>query len=289
MRSVLLFSLISIFSIVLFAQENSKVNTVKQGNNFPVFNLKNNLVYETFESGVFPPVGWTVIADTTPQIWDTASFDPHSGSYYAHCLYDETLSGVQNEYLISPVMDMRGISSAILTFYFQFSKYWGITPNDNYDLYVFASTDSGMTFPDTVWQEIDTDTSSWNSFQWVMAQVDLASYIGDSAFALAFVYYGYDGAEASIDDVLIQTAGAINESEKHVNIYPIPAKDFLNIESEMGFQSIEISDINGKILFFEVGEYKNKFVNLEGISTGVYFLTLTSKDFVYSKKILIRK
>jgi hypothetical protein len=57
----------------------------------------------------------------------------------------------------------------------------------------------------------------------------------------------------------------------------------------MGFQSIEISDINGKLLFSEVGEYKNKVVNLEGISTGVYFLTLTSKDFVYSKKILIRK
>lgn len=289
MRFVLLFSLIILFSVTLNAQENSKVNTVKHGNDFPVFNLKNNLVFEDFESGVWPPTGWTVLADTTPQTWDTASFDPHSGSYYAHCLYDETLSGVQNEYLISPVMDMRGVSSAVLTFYFQFSQYWGITPNDNYDLYVFASTDSGMTFPDTVWHELDTDTSSWASFEWVLAQVDLAAYIGDSTVALAFVYYGYDGAEASIDDILVQTAGAIDETEKHISVYPNPAKDFLNIESEMGFQSIEISDINGKILFSEVGEYKNKVVNLEGISTGVYFLTLSSKDFVYSKKILIRK
>ncbi len=134
MRTILLFSLLSLFSFLTFAQVDSKVNTVKHGSNYPDFNLKNNLVYETFESGVFPPAGWTIIADTTPQTWDTASFDPHSGSYYAHCLYDDSLVGVQNEFLVSPVMDMRGVTSAVLTFYFQFSKYWGITPNNNYDL-----------------------------------------------------------------------------------------------------------------------------------------------------------
>jgi len=289
MRTVLVFSLISLFAFATFAQQNSKKNSIKHGDDFPVFNLKNNLVYETFESGVFPPAGWTVIADTTPQTWDTASFDPHSGSYYAQCLYDETLTGVQNEYLISPEMDMRGVTSSVLTFYFQFSQYWGITPNDNYDLYVLASTDGGISFPDTIWNELDTDTSAWSSFQWVMAQVDLASYIGDSAFALAFVYYGYDGAEASIDDILVQTAGAIDETEREVRVFPNPAKDFLNIEAENYYQSVELTDINGKVYFSETGEFKNKVLSLEGLSTGVYFLTLISEDFVYSKKILIRK
>ncbi len=122
-----------------------------------------------------------------------------------------------------------------------------------------------------------------------MAQVDLADYIGDSTVALAFVYYGYDGAEIALDDILIQTAGKIDEVESNIQVYPNPAKNFLNIESDQGFQFIELSDINGKLVFSEIGEYRNKIISLDGISTGVYFLTLKSESYIFSKKILIRK
>ncbi|HNQ21434.1 MAG TPA: hypothetical protein PKI46_10270, partial [Bacteroidales bacterium] len=73
------------------------------------------------------------------------------------------------------------------------SKYWGIKPYNNYDLYVVAATD-GINFTDTIWTEMTTDTSTWDSWEWVNAQVDLSDYIGNNNLKLAFVYYGRDGA-----------------------------------------------------------------------------------------------
>ena len=287
MRFVLFFSLIILFSVSLFAQQDLKENTIKHGSNFPVFDSKNNVIYEDFEAGIMPPAGWTIITDTTPQTWDTATFDPHSGSYYAHCLYDATLAGTQDERLITPVFDLRGISSVVLSFYFQFSQYWGINPNDNYDLYVLISTDSGYSFPDTIWHELDTDTSAWTSFEWVNAQVDLVDYIGDSTVALAFVYYGFNGAEAALDDIWIQTLGSVQDYETSFSFYPNPVKDILYIQNKNNIFSLEIIDINGKIILSQIDKAKEIQVDISAISKGIYFIKIQDKEGSYTEKIII--
>lgn len=288
MRIILVFTLSLFFVISSIGQNNEKENTIKHGSDYPVFNSKNNIIYEDFEAGIMPPAGWTILTDTTPQTWDTATFDPHSGSYYAHCLYDETLFGTQDERLITPVFDLRGISSVVLSFYFQFSQYWGINPNDNYDLYVLASIDSGLTFPDTIWHELDTDTSVWTSFEWVNAQVDLADYIGDSTVALAFVYYGFNGAEAALDDIWIQTLGTIQDYEKTYSFYPNPVKEILYVQNENNIICFEIIDINGRIILSRTDNTKEMQIGLSSISKGIYFIRIQDEKGIYSEKIILK-
>jgi len=265
-----------LLSSFLMAQNTEKTNSMKHNQLEGIPTPKGFQLWENFEDMLMPPTGWQLQQGTTPATWDTASFDPAWGSGYVRCPYDETLSGPQNEYLISRVVDMRTFASASLTFYFQFSKYWGIDPMDNYDLLVLVSVDSAQTFTDTLWTELDSDTSAWQSFEWVPVQIDLASYIGTEKFALAFVYSGFDGAEASIDMVAIETVGGMAENDISINVYPNPANNIINIESaERG--NLILSDMQGRVVLKKEFE-QNDQIDVSAFEPGRYILSLYTQE-----------
>ncbi|MDX9931100.1 MAG: choice-of-anchor J domain-containing protein [Bacteroidales bacterium] len=269
----LLFALL--LSSFLMAQNIEKSNTKKHASNPAPADPKGYLIWENFEDLLMPPAFWQLQQGPTPETWDTATFDPSWGSAYVHCMYDESLAGVQNEYLITNVMNMSTFANVSLNFYFQFSKYWGIAPYDNYDLIVLASTDSAQTFTDTLWTELSTDTSTWNSFDWVFASVDLSAYIGEEKFALAFVYSGYDGAEAAIDMVSVETVGGINENTISFNVYPNPANEMLLIETfENGLLSV--CDLQGRAVMQKNIE-GHEILDVSMLQTGTYFVVFRTE------------
>ncbi len=275
MKSIFTLAALFIVAIVM-AQNTDKENNQKHPQDQFYQLVKGFILWEDFESGTMPPPGWQLQSGTTQQTWDTASFDPYWGTYYALCKYDESLIGNQDEYLISRVMNMQTFSTAVLTFYFQFSQYWGIYPEDNYDLYVLASIDSAQTFPDTIWSELNTDTSAWISYQWVMGQLDLSSYIGLPEFARVFVYSGIDGAEAALDDISIQTTGGFEENNLHISVYPNPASEILRINSSEKGQLV-LSDFAGRMMYSEYFS-GNVAINVSSIPAGLYLLTLTTEN-----------
>ncbi|MCX7696205.1 MAG: T9SS type A sorting domain-containing protein [Bacteroidales bacterium] len=258
----------------LLRAQDPKVNTIKH-DSVPVTHMKGNALYESFESFPFPPTGWKLISSGNPRTWDTASLDPFEGNFYVHCLYDESLSSTQNEYLITPVMDLTQFSSAILRFYFQFSKYWGIYPKNNYDLYVVVSTDSGKTFTDTLWNETMTDTSKWESFEWVKVELSLSAYLSQSKVALAFVYHGFDGAEASLDAIQIETAGGIDVSTSSFSIFPNPAQDYITINQTSSMSELLIIDMSGKIILRSNITPSQK-INISHLPKGLYIMQINS-------------
>jgi hypothetical protein len=265
-----------LLSSFLMAQNTEKANTSKHVQISVPSNPKGYLVWENFEDLLMPPAYWQLQQGPTPETWDTATFDPAWGIGYVHCMYDESLSGVQNEFLITKVMDMRTFSSVSLNFYFQFSKYWGIAPNDNYDLLVLASTDSAQTFTDTLWTELSTDTATWNSFEWVFASVDLSSYIGQEKFAIAFVYHGYDGAEAAIDMVSLETVGGMDENSISLKAYPNPASNVINIESA-GEGLFTMCDLQGRVVMRK--EFKQQEpIDVSELAPGSYIMTLFTQN-----------
>jgi len=284
MKSILTLAVL-FFATILIAQNADKENNQKHPRNPFYQSAKGFILWEDFESGTMPPPGWQLQSGATPQTWDTASFDPFAGSYYALCKYDETLIGNQDEYLISRVVDMQTFSTAVLTFYFQFSQYWGIYPEDNYNLYVLASTDSAQTFPDTLWSELSTDTSAWISFEWVMGQIDLSLYIGQPEFALAFVYSGFDGAEAALDDISIETTGGFEENNLNVSVYPNPASEMLRVSTtEKG--NLELSDFAGRIIYRENFD-GDAIIDVSSVPTGLYLLTIKSENGTAAKAVEI--
>jgi surface protein len=69
--------------------------------------------------------------------------------------------------------------------------------------------------------------------------------------------------------------------------YPNPANTFLTIETRIsGLYNLEITSLNGRLLF--QWEYEEPVIQLDlsSFPKGVYFITIRSKEFVTTKKII---
>lgn len=279
---VLLFT----FLYIIVGAQDAKFNTNKHGSLF-YSGIKGNALFESFETLPFPPTGWKLISSGNLRTWDTASLDPFEGNFYAHCLYDETLSDTQREYLVTPVLDLTQFSSAILRFYFQFSKYWGIYPKNNYDLYVLVSTDSGKTFTDTLWNETMTDTSTWHSYDWVKVVISLSDYLSQNKFALAFLYYGYDGAEAALDAIQIETVGGTMTWSVLPLVFPNPVQNNFTVFNLPIPSVLTMIDFSGKMVFEKIVTNGEK-IDVSHLTDGIYILQITSAQGL-NQQILIKQ
>ncbi len=156
------------------------------------------LLSEGFESGSVPPAGWSTVV-TNPGAtfnWYPGTYT-FEGLYSAEVLYDPALVA-QDEWLISPVLDLTGVTSDIrVEFYWDMSYFWGVDPNDNYDLELRISTDGGATFPTLLWDE--SGEGVFGDYVYYKEVVSLAAYMGSSSVVLAWRYVGVDGAQANVD------------------------------------------------------------------------------------------
>lgn len=167
---------------------------------------RSELFFEGFESGVVPPSGWTAIVNND-FTWEPNSFSPYEGAYQASCFYDEYYTGFQNEWLISPIIDLTSEGAPWkLDFWWKGSYYFSVSPYNSCDLIVMISTDGG-TLWDTLWTE--HEAGEFTSWRWYNAVIELDGYLSESNVKLAFQYIGFDGAEFSIDAVLIHDGGPV--------------------------------------------------------------------------------
>ena len=71
------------------------------------------------------------------------------------------------------------------------------------------------------------------------------------------------------------------------NIYPNPAKDILFIESNRpGKHFIAITSLNGQILYMDRMEGPTHQIDLSSFQKGLYFITVRSRDYVRTEKII---
>ena len=70
-------------------------------------------------------------------------------------------------------------------------------------------------------------------------------------------------------------------------IYPNPASDLLNLQlREPGEYSIEIISLNGQLLFSKSLVGTSHQIDLSSFQKGVYLITIRSKDFVTTRKVI---
>lgn len=148
--------------------------------------------------GTFPSP-WTLSSTNTAYTWH-AGTSFHTGVASAICEYDPDLFD-QNESLMSPIINLSTATAPRLKFWFMMSYYWGVDPNDNYDLIVKATTDGGATST-VLWTEAAQGV--FDSFVWYEVTLDLTAYVGQSNFQLILVYEGVDGAQANFDDIIVE-------------------------------------------------------------------------------------
>jgi hypothetical protein len=72
-----------------------------------------------------------------------------------------------------------------------------------------------------------------------------------------------------------------------VRIYPNPANDLLTVEtSQPGQQFIEITSLNGQLLYTDRLEGPIHQIDFSSFQKGLYFITIRSRDYVRTEKII---
>jgi hypothetical protein len=121
--------------------------------------------------------------------------------FCAGCSWDPDLVP-QDEWLYTPILNLESANTDLrVEFYINMSYYWGVFPNNNYDIELWISTDGGTSFPTKLWDE--SALGEFESWSWYGVTIDLSDYAGEGEIVLAWRYFGVDGATASIDLVSI--------------------------------------------------------------------------------------
>jgi hypothetical protein len=87
---------------------------------------------------------------------------------------------------------------------------------------------------------------------------------------------------------LLLSQGAVSTHSPKIDIYPNPAREFLNIKvfnSEVELKSAMITDLSGRI----VGVYSNPLeqtINLSGLNSGIYFINIHTSQGVIVHKFM---
>ena len=74
---------------------------------------------------------------------------------------------------------------------------------------------------------------------------------------------------------------------KKIQVYPNPAYDLLTVESVVSDSyRIEITSLKGQLVLSHEFEGISDQLDLSSFQKGVYFITISSKDFIATRKII---
>jgi hypothetical protein len=228
--------------------------------------------------------------------WVTGAKRPVT-SFYQSCL-----SGFSN--LVSPKFDLSDNKNPIVGFWFYTSAVEQISlPQVGYKLLIDISEDGGAT-----WKTCDSIKKA--TLEWNYYSLPLLNYIkklndvkirivadnqililAGGNFLPAYVF------EALIDDFEIlkpiESKKTDVESDAYaIEIYPNPTKDilYINTNSDMSNASIELLDIEGRVVYNEDAIKENPIkIDCSNITKGAYFLKITNNGKSISKPVIISR
>ncbi len=151
-----------------------------------------------FEAG-FPGAGWTVVQLNVDETWSEETTNPLTGASSASVLFDANLNN-QDEWLVSPVFQA---ASGLVDVNHLGSIFWCRDNNDNCDLDVMLVVDGIGGGDDVLLKRLDDDWPA--SFTLTATQIDFTANIPGPAsnLQIAFRLTGNDGAQVSVDDIVI--------------------------------------------------------------------------------------
>jgi hypothetical protein len=160
------------------------------------------LFTEDFETTFFPPKNWSLINENKNYSWYRDSLTRYTGNYSASCLHDPR-NNLQDEWLITPEINITGYTEIYLYFNWFMSYFWSVSPYDYYDFNVCILTNEMQNFS-IIWSE--EDIGSFENWIWYNTtkegnSLDISSYRENQIIRIGFQYSGCNGAKLNIDDI----------------------------------------------------------------------------------------
>jgi len=90
------------------------------------------------------------------------------------------------------------------------------------------------------------------------------------------------------DTVTVKLGVGVEENASDIiRIYPIPARELVIIETnKIGQYSIKLTSLNGQLIYSEEMEGISHQIDLSSFQKGAYFITIRSRNFVTTRKII---
>lgn len=230
-----------------------------------------------FESGI---ACYSITGLPGVETWALGTASPNGGTNDVEIDYDP-VPAPQDQWIKSPVFNFSSLSAPQITFFWNMSYYWGVTPNDNYNMFLKGTTDG------TTWTTLWTEPATFTDWTYYDTTISLAAYAAASYFQFAFEYVGTDGAAFYLDDITIDNITSINESEfaKSVSVYPNPTFGAIKV-SRVNNATIEVYDIVGN----KVAEKANtNTIDISNLTNGTYLIKVITNNQVINKKINLIK
>ena len=90
----------------------------------------------------------------------------------------------------------------------------------------------------------------------------------------------------SIDEYKFSSVETIETA--NVRIFPVPAVDWLNINTDMSDYDIEIMNAAGVCVFSSERNNGNTKVSVSNLSKGVYFLNMRNENSSITKRFIVK-
>lgn len=80
--------------------------------------------------------------------------------------------------------------------------------------------------------------------------------------------------------------GLENLTNNHINIYPNPSDNFINISGLTSPANIQIVDALGKVIFTISSYTSSDLINIEKLISGLYFIQISEKDYLTTRTFI---
>jgi len=265
---------------------------------------------ETFEDESFSLENWKIENPDDDITWGWYEVGGNSpGTIAAGIDFSDYFAFSQRDRLISPPINLEGLSSATLQFEHAYaSRYPGISDSlivlissdcGNNWTRVFAGGEDGsgnfathQPMDGDFWAETEEDwcLSGWGSD---CIWLNLTEWAGMPNLRIAFESYSAFGNPLFVDNVEIsQFVGLTDEILKpSVEVYPVPAKEMITVKLPEGktFSQIRLVDQLGRSVFsaeIELNEQVIEIVRESAWKNGIYILQLSGNNDILAKQIV---
>ncbi|RLD73691.1 MAG: hypothetical protein DRI87_03265 [Bacteroidetes bacterium] len=281
----------------------TKENFITTGGYQPFFK-------ETFEDDIANRY-WTIENPDNDKTWEMFEVGGTSpGNTAAGVDFSRYYALEQRDRLISPIINLDGMSSAYLTFNHAYARKFEENVSDS--LIIYVSDDCGENWTkiftmgedgtgifatheltDDFWPQTGSDWCMWG---WGAScfNIDLSPWAGQHNIQIAFETYSFYGNPLFIDNIVISQFVGENElaGNDEIQIYPNPthASLQLNFPNDHSYTKLSVMDQMGRTVLEQAVSPNSKSMelnNLDKLPKGIYMIYVTGNNDSHTQKIVI--
>jgi len=120
------------------------------------------------------------------------------------------------------------------------------------------------------------------------------AYIPTGVWGDSYIKYTFfnENNESEAISVVVQfsatTTGIGDIEETAIAVYPNPANNFVNIESQSRIERIGIYDLTGKTVYSTTSDQNKLKINIDFLESGIYLIKLETENGIRVEKLNVR-